>query len=60
LQNEEFKAGLSTSLNVLQAQYNLESSRVTEIQAEVSLRTSLANLRFLEGTSLSIYHIDLN
>jgi outer membrane protein TolC len=60
LQNEEFKAGLSTSLNVLQAQYNLESSRTSEIQAEVNLRTSLANLRFLEGTSLPNYHINLD
>jgi outer membrane protein TolC len=60
LQNEEFKAGLSTSLNVLQAQYNLESSRTSEIQAEVNLRNSLANLRFLEGTSLPNYHINLD
>ncbi len=60
LQNEKFKAGLSTSYDVLQAQYNLESSRISEIQAEVSLRVSLADLRFLEGSSLPNYRINLD
>ena len=60
LQDEKFKAGLSTSYDVLQAQYNLESSRISEIQAEVNLRVSLADLRFLEGSSLQNYRINLD
>jgi outer membrane protein TolC len=60
LQKAKFDAGLATSFDVLQAQNELETARISEIQAEVSLRVSLANLRFLEGSSLSNYHIDLN
>lgn len=59
LQKARFDAGLATSYDVLQAQDQLESSRLSLIQAQVSLRIALADLRFLEGTSLDHYHIRL-
>ena len=60
LQKAKFDAGLATSYDVLQAQNQLETSQISEIQAQVNLRVSLADLRFLEGSSLPIYHISLN
>ena len=60
LQKAKFDAGLATSYDVLQAQDELETARNSEIQAEVSLRVALANLRFLEGSSLPNYHINLD
>lgn len=59
LQKAKFDAGLATSYDVLQAQNQLESARVSQIQAEVNLRIAVADLHFLEGTSLSSYHINL-
>ncbi len=59
LQKAEFDAGLATSYDVLQAQNNLETSRVSELQAKVALLSAVADLRFLEGSSLDIYHINL-
>ena len=59
LQKAKFDAGLATSYDVLQAQNALETARVTQLQAEVNLRNALANLRFLEGTSLDVYHVRL-
>ncbi len=59
LQKAKFDAGLATSYDVLQAQYQLESARVSQVQAEVNLRTAVANLHFLEGTTLARYRIDL-
>jgi len=59
LQKARFDAGLATSYDVLLMQNQLESSRVTLIQAEVNLRIAVADLRFLEGTSLDLYHINL-
>jgi len=60
LQKAKFDAGLATSYDVLQAQTQLSSARVSEIQAEVNLRVALADLHFLEGSSLENYHINLN
>jgi outer membrane protein TolC len=60
LQKAKFDAGLATSYDVLQAQIQLSTARVSEIQAEVNLRIALADLRFLEGSSLENYHINLN
>lgn len=60
LQKAKFDAGLSTSYDVLQAQNLLSTARNTEIQAQVSLRVALADLRFLEGSSLAEYRINLN
>ena len=59
LQKAKFDAGLATSYDVLQAQHQLEAARLTQLQAEVSLRNARANLRFLEGTSLDLYHVAL-
>lgn len=59
LQKAKFDAGLATSYDVLQAQDQLESSRLSLIQAQVSLRIAVAELRFLEGTSFDYYHIEL-
>jgi outer membrane protein len=60
LQKAKFDAGLATSYDVLQAQTQLSTARVSEIQAEVNLRIALADLHFLEGSSLESYHINLN
>ncbi len=60
LQKAKFSAGVATSFLVLQAQTQLETARLTLLQAETSLRQSRANLRFLEGTSLDLYRITLN
>ena len=59
LQKAEFDAGLATSYDVLQAQDNLETSRVSELQARVALLSAMADLRFLEGSSLERYRINL-
>jgi outer membrane protein TolC len=59
LQKAEFDAGLATSYDVLQAQNNLETSRVSELQAKVGLLVAIADLHFLEGSSLDLYHINL-
>ena len=59
LQKAKFEAGLATSYDVLQAQNQLESARVAELQAQVGLRVSLASLRFLEGSSLDSYRVNL-
>ena len=59
LQKAKFDAGLATSYDVLQAQNQLESARVAEIQAQVGLRVALANLSFLEGTSPSLYRVNV-
>ena len=59
LQKAELDAGLATSYDVLQAQNQLESARVGELQARVNLRVAIADLRFLEGSSLDEYHVNL-
>jgi outer membrane protein len=60
LQKAKFDAGLATSYDTLQAQITLEQARVAEIQAEVNLRLALANLHFLEGSTLQEYRVNLN
>jgi len=59
LQKAEFDAGLATSYLVLQAQNTLETARVSELQAKVNLLSAIADLRFLEGSSLQLYRINL-
>ena len=59
LQKAKFDAGLATSYDVLQAQNLLEAARNTELQSEVTLRIAIADLRFLEGSSLDNYHVNL-
>ena len=57
LQKAKFDAGVATSFLVLQAQTQLETARLTRLQAETNLRQALANLRFLEGSSLDVYRV---
>ncbi len=59
LEKAKFDAGLDTSYDVLQAQDQLETARVSELQSEVSLRVALAELHMLEGSSLDSYRINL-
>lgn len=59
LEKARFDAGLSTARLVLEAQGDLESARLSLLQANVSLRTALAALHRLEGSSLERYKIDL-
>jgi outer membrane protein TolC len=57
LEKARFDAGLSTSRLVLEAQDSLELARVSELQSRVNLRTALAELHRLEGSSLLRYGI---
>ena len=59
LELARFKAGLSTSRQVLQTQDDLEAARLNELQARIDLRIAYANLHQLETSSLSRYHIAL-
>ncbi|MBI2518489.1 MAG: TolC family protein [Opitutae bacterium] len=59
LEKAKFDAGLSTSYRVLQVQNDLENARVAELQSKVSLRTSLAALHRLEGSSFQRYGVNL-
>lgn len=59
LELARFKAGLSTSRQVLETQDDLETARVNELQARVNLRTAVANLHQLDSTSLTRFHVAL-
>ncbi len=59
LQKARFDAGLSTSRLVLQAQDDLEAARVSELQTKVGLRTAVAELQRIDGSSLERYRIAL-
>ena len=59
LELARFKAGLSTSRQVLQVQDDLEQARVNELLARVNLRIAIANLHQLETSSLQQYRINL-
>jgi outer membrane protein len=59
LEKARFDAGLSTARLVLQAQDDLEASRLSELQAKVTLRNAIAELHRLEGSSLTKYNIAL-
>jgi outer membrane protein TolC len=59
LQKAKFDAGLSTSRDVLQSQTDLETARVNDLQARVNLRTAVANLHQLDGSSIDRFHIAL-
>lgn len=58
-ETERFRAGLSTSRRVLEAQTDLESARVASLQARLDLQTAQAALRRLEGSSLARYAVTL-
>jgi outer membrane protein TolC len=55
-----YKSGLSTSRRVLEAQADLESARVAELQSRLDLRVAFAALYRIEGSSLDRYGITLN
>lgn len=59
LEKARFDAGLSTSRRVLEAQTDLETARVSELQSRVNLRTALAALHRIEGSSLQRFGIEL-
>lgn len=59
LEKARFDAGLSTSRRVLEAQDDLETARVAELQARVNLRNAMAELNRLDGSSLSLYRVAL-
>lgn len=59
LEKAKFDAGLSTSRRVLEAQDDLESAKVNELQAKVTLHTSIAALHRIEGSSLQRYNVPL-
>jgi len=59
LEKARFDAGLSTSYRVLQAQNDLDTARVAEIQAKVTLHNAVAALHRIEGSSLQRYGITL-
>ncbi len=59
LEKARFDAGQSTSRRVLEAQDDLETARVSELQAKVSLHTAIAGLHRIEGSSLQRYSVNL-
>ena len=60
LEEARFRAGLSTSRRVLEAQQDLETARVNELQAKIALRNSYTALYRIEGSALQRYGIALN
>lgn len=59
LEKAKFDAGLSTSRRVLEAQTDLETARVAELQSRVSLQNAISALHRLEGSSMQRYAIEL-
>ena len=59
LEKARFDAGLSTSYRVLQAQTDLDTARVNELQAKVALNTAISALHRIEGSSLQRYSVNL-
>jgi len=59
LEKARFDAGLSTSRRVLEAQDDLETARVAELDAKVALHVSVAALHRLEGTGLARYAAEM-
>ncbi|MCF3651888.1 TolC family protein [Synoicihabitans lomoniglobus] len=59
LEKARFDAGLSTFRRVQEAQEDLDTARVNELQAAVALRVAQADLARLEGSSLARYSIEL-
>ena len=55
LEKARFDAGLSTSRRVLEAQDDLETNRVAELQAKVALQNAVTTLHRVEGSSLQRY-----
>jgi len=59
LEKARFDAGLSTSYRVLQAQTDLDTARVNELQAKVALNNALAALHRIEGSSMQRFAVNL-
>lgn len=59
LQKARFDAGLSTARLVLQAQEDLETARFNELAAKVALRQAISEVKRLEGSSISLYGVQL-
>ncbi|MDI1334879.1 MAG: TolC family protein [Lacunisphaera sp.] len=59
LEKARFDAGLSTSRRVLEAQNDLETNRVNELSAKVTLHSAIAALHRIEGSSLQRYSVNL-
>jgi outer membrane protein len=59
LEKAKFDAGLSTSRRVLEAQDDLETARVSELQAKVTLHTAISALHRIEGSSLQRYAVEV-
>ena len=59
LEKAKFDAGQSTSRRVLEAQNDLETARVNELQAKVSLQNAISTLHRVEGSSLQRYSVNL-
>jgi outer membrane protein TolC len=59
LQKARFDAGLSTARIVLQAQEDLETARLSELNARVALRQAMGDVARLEGSSLIRYNVQL-
>ncbi len=59
LEKARFDAGLSTSYRVLEAQTDLDTARVNELQAKVALNSAIAALHRIEGSSLQRYSVNL-
>jgi outer membrane protein TolC len=59
LEKAKFDAGQSTSRRVLEAQNDLETARVNELQAKVTLQNAISALHRIEGSSLQRYSINL-
>ena len=59
LEKAKFDAGLSTSRRVLEAQNDLETARVSELQAKASLHAAISALHRIEGSSLQRYAVQL-
>ncbi len=59
LEKAKFDAGLSTSRRVLEAQNDLETARVSELQAKATLHSAISALHRIEGSSLQRYAVQL-
>lgn len=57
LEKARFDAGISTFRRVQESQEDLDTARVSELQARIALRIALADLARLEASSLDRYNI---
>jgi len=57
-ETEKFRVGLSTSLLVSQAQRDLVSARISEVQAQVSYLKAFVQMYIVEGSLLERRGLD--